>query len=353
MKKILLIEDNDDIRENTAKIIELANYNVLVSKNGKHGLETAIETRPDLIICDIMMPILDGYGVLHAVQKNDSIKNTPFIFLSAKSERDDFRKGMELGADDYISKPFEVTELLNAIDRRLKKNEIFKAQIAHDALDGIKDFPSLSTNRNILDSFTSGRYINSYEKKQKIYKEGGYPDSLYFIIKGKVKTYKTNDDGKELVTELFKEGDFLGYIPLLEGGSYKDFAEAIEVTELALIPKAEFIDLLEKNNDVAQKFIKLLAHNIADKEAHLLGIAYNSLRKKVAEALIMLQKKYRRSKSEKFVIDITRESLATIAGTATESLIRTLGDFKSEKLIEMTDGKILILDQVRMERLVN
>jgi CheY-like chemotaxis protein len=104
MKKILLIEDNDDIRNNTKEILELSNYKVVVAENGKVGVEKAIEHEPDLIICDIMMPVLDGYGVLHAVQKNEIIKNTPFIFLTAKTERSDFRKGMELGADDYISR---------------------------------------------------------------------------------------------------------------------------------------------------------------------------------------------------------------------------------------------------------
>src|SRR5688500_9225400 len=115
MKKILLIEDNEDIRTNTAEILELSNYTVIVAENGKVGVMKALETQPDLIICDIMMPELDGYGVLHAIQRNESIKNTPFIFLTAKTERTDIRKGMELGADDYVTKPFDGTELLNAV----------------------------------------------------------------------------------------------------------------------------------------------------------------------------------------------------------------------------------------------
>ncbi|MEO7045074.1 MAG: response regulator, partial [Ferruginibacter sp.] len=106
MKKILLIDDNDDIRNNTAEILEISNYDVVTAENGIIGVQKAIEHKPDLIICDIMMPELDGYGVLHAVHKNEAIKNTPFIFLTAKTERTDFRKGMELGADDYITKPF-------------------------------------------------------------------------------------------------------------------------------------------------------------------------------------------------------------------------------------------------------
>ncbi|HTH32036.1 MAG TPA: response regulator, partial [Lacibacter sp.] len=130
MKKILLIEDNDDIRENTAEILELANYKVVTAANGKLGIETALSEQPDLIVCDIMMPVLDGYGVLHALHKNESVKNIPFIFLTAKTERSDLRRGMELGADDYITKPFSGTELLNAIEGRLKKADLLKEEYA-------------------------------------------------------------------------------------------------------------------------------------------------------------------------------------------------------------------------------
>src|SRR5579885_2769730 len=116
MKKILLIEDNDEIRENTAEILELSNYKVFTASNGKIGLELAFEHRPDIIVCDIMMPVLDGYGVLMSLQKNSDTQNIPFIFLSAKAERNDIRHGMQLGADDYITKPFEGSELLSAIE---------------------------------------------------------------------------------------------------------------------------------------------------------------------------------------------------------------------------------------------
>lgn len=352
MKKILLIEDNDDIRNNTAEILELSNYKVIVAENGKTGVEKAIEHKPDLIICDIMMPVLDGYGVLHAVHKNEEIKNIPFIFLTAKTERSDFRKGMELGADDYITKPFNATELLNAVDSRLKKLDLLKKDLT-PGIEGLEHLMEASFGKNVLQSLTEDRNINKYKKKQNIYSEGNHPNRLYYVLKGKVKTYKTNEDGKELVTELFSPGDFLGYIALLEGAVYKDTAEALEETELAVIPKEDFEELINNNKEVAQKFIKLLAKNISAKENQLLGLAYNSLRKKVAEALILLQNKYKPAKDEKFAIDISRESLATIAGTATESLIRTLSDFRSEKLIDIKEGSITILNQKKLEHLLN
>jgi len=127
----------------------------------------------------------------------------------------------------------------------------------------------------------------------------------------------------------------------------------LEDCELAVIPKEDFEELINRNPEVAKKFIKLLAKNVSSKEDQLLGLAYNSLRKKVAEALIMVQKKYQGNKDEKFSIDISRENLATIAGTATESLIRTLSDFRGEKLIDIQNGSIKILNEKKLETLVN
>lgn len=352
MKTLLLIEDNDEIRENTAEILELAMYNVYTAANGKDGVEKAIELKPDLIICDIMMPMLDGYGVLHAIQKNESVKNTPFVFLTAKTDRSDFRKGMDLGADDYISKPFDSTELLNAIDRRIKKIELLKKDFTPDA-DGINQMINEISFADPVKSLTEHRSINKYKKKQVIYTEGNHPIQLYYVLKGKVKTFKSNDDGKELVTDLYSPGDFLGHIALLQGGLYRETAEAIDECELALIPKKEFEDLIKNSREVSQKFISLLAKNISEKEHHLLNIAYNSLRKKVADSLVVLKNKYHTQENDNFRIDISRENLATIAGTATESLIRTLSDFKSEKLIDIKDGYISIINEKKLAGMIN
>jgi CRP-like cAMP-binding protein len=323
-----------------------------MAENGKVGVEKAVEHKPDLIICDIMMPVLDGYGVLHAVHKNDAIKNTPFIFLTAKTERNDLRKGMELGADDYIMKPFNATELLNAVDSRMKKYDLLKHDLSPD-LEGLQQLMDMSLGKNIMEIFTEDRNTNLYKKKQVIYSEGNHPNRLYYIIKGKVKAYRTNEDGKELVTELFMPGDFMGYVALLEGTVYKDTTVALEETQLAIIPTEDFEDLINKNVQVAKKFIQLLAKNISEKESQLLGLAYNSLRKKVAEALLLLEKKYHANSEEEFLIDISRENLATIAGTATESFIRTLSDFRNEKLIEIKGGSIKILNEAKLTHMLN
>ena len=350
MKKILLIEDNDEIRENTAEILELSNYKVITAENGKRGVELAMGNKPDLIVCDIMMPVLDGYGVLMTLQKNTDTQNIPFIFLTAKAERNDFRKGMELGADDYITKPFEGSELLNAIESRLRKTDLLKQEL-QTGVEGV-DQLLFASGRESLKSLTEGRNIIKYKKKQQVYSEGNRPTRLFYVQKGKIKTFKTNEYGKELVIGLYNQGDFLGYTALLEGTAYHETAEALEDTELAVIPREDFEQLIYSNKEIAQKFIKLLVKNVSEKENQLLGIAYNSLRKKVAEALVTLKTKFKGS-NENFSIDISRENLASIAGTATESLIRTLTDFRSEKIIDIVDGNIKILNEKKLENLMN
>lgn len=300
-----------------------------------------------------MMPVLDGYGVLHAIHKNETVKNTPFIFLTAKTDRNDVRKGMELGADDFITKPFSGTELLNAVDGRLKKMDLLKEDLSPD-IKGLQYLMQASGGKDILHSLTEDRNINKYKKQQMIYSEGNHPNRLYYVLKGKVKVYKTNEDGKELVTDLFCPGDFLGYVALLEETVYKDTAQAMEETELAVIPKEDFDELIDNSKEVTHKFIRLLAKNISEKENHLLGLAYNSLRKKVAGALTLLQQKYQEKTDKEFVIKINRESLATIAGTAKESLIRTLSEFRHEKLIDINkDGSIVIVNPKKLEFLLN
>jgi CRP/FNR family cyclic AMP-dependent transcriptional regulator len=351
MKTILIIEDNEDIRENIAEILMLSHYKVLTATNGKEGIEAAQENKPDLIICDIMMPGVDGYGVLHVLHKDENTQNIPFIFLTSKSERSDFRSAMEMGADDYITKPFAGNELLNAIESRFRKVSIMEKRLTPD-LNGLNELMSTLDNKKSLEDLKNESNVTAYKKKQVIYKEGAHPHYLYYIHKGKIKTFKTHEDGKDLVMDLYTEGDFFGYISLLEGTVHKENAESIEETELMLIPKTDFEDLINSSPATAKKFIGLLAKNLATKENHLLGIAYNTLRKKVAEALVSLQKKYHVNKNEAYLVDISRDDLATIAGTATESLIRTLSDFKSENLIEIKNGKVIIANGKKLENLI-
>jgi len=123
MKRILVIEDDRTLLENTATFLEMKGFDTCTARGGREGIDKALQSMPDLIICDIMMPDLDGYEVLKTLRNISHTAVTPFIFLTAKAEKTDFRKGMQMGADDYISKPFDFTELLDAIEMRLEKAE--------------------------------------------------------------------------------------------------------------------------------------------------------------------------------------------------------------------------------------
>jgi CRP/FNR family transcriptional regulator, cyclic AMP receptor protein len=352
MKKVLVIEDNTAVRENIAEILELSSYNVITAEDGMQGIKQALLCKPDIVICDIAMPEMDGIGVLHMLRRNPDLKYTPFIFLTAKAERSDFRNAMEQGADDYISKPFSATELIQAIECQLRKHELIMQDLSFGNLTPY-GYDSNGGYNETLNLFLDGRIINKYKKKQIIYYEGNRPMYLFYLQKGKVKTSKRNEEGKEFVTELYHSGDFFGYIALMEAATYKETAETMEDCEIAIIPKSDFENLLNKNQAVSTRFIRMLAKNVTDKEKQLLNIAYNSLRKKVADALIMIQDKLLEDKTDKPLIHISRENMAAIAGTAAESLIRTLSDFKNEKLIDIKEGNVIILDKTRLANLLN
>ncbi|GGG12677.1 response regulator [Pontibacter amylolyticus] len=353
MKKILLIEDNQEIRENTAEILTLANYQVLEAPNGRLGVDLAKKEHPDLIICDIMMPQLDGYGVLHMLSKYPETASIPFVFLTAKSEKDDFRKGMNLGADDYLTKPFDDVELLDVVEMRLKKNEIMKAEFQRN-VQGLDNFIQEAKGYEELNKLISeNRRVTIFRKKQHLFSEGNYPSNLYFLNKGKIKTYKANEEGREYITSLYKDGDFIGYLDLLEEKAYRESAMALEDSEVYIIPREDFYTLLYQNRDVAGKFIKILSDNLADREERLLKLAYNSVRKRVAEALLFVEKQYKEDPNYKSEVSITREDLASIVGASKETVIRTLADFKDENLIDTRGSKITILNAQKLERMRN
>ncbi len=132
MTTILAIEDETKICENIQEILELEGFNVLTAENGSIGVQLAQKYLPDLIICDVIMPKLDGYEVLVTLRQDSNTIKIPFIFLSAKATKDDFRKGMSLGADDYLTKPFTPGELRLAIFTRLEKQTMMMTRYAQE-----------------------------------------------------------------------------------------------------------------------------------------------------------------------------------------------------------------------------
>lgn len=348
-KKILLIEDDEIIRENTAEILELANYEVITAEDGKKGVQKAKENAPDLIICDIMMPELDGYGVLYLLGKDPKTSTIPFIFLTAKSEKSDRRKGMALGADDYLTKPFEEMDLMNAIEGRLKRSKAFQQHFSKD-VEGLSDFVDRARGLKELEELTEAKQLRDYKKKDTLYYEGDYPNVLYFLNKGKVKTYRVHEDAKEYITGLVKEGEFFGYLPIMEGRAYDECAVCLEDSEVCKISKQDFLKLIEKNRDVSAKFIKMISNDLVEREKKLLSLAYDSVRKRAANALLELLERYGTGEKE-YQIEIPRSDLASMVGTASESVIRTLSDFKEEGLIEVSGKRITIKNKKGLENI--
>jgi len=123
MKKVLVIEDEPEMRRNITSLLSYHNYAPIAAENGRTGVETARREKPDLVLCDVMMPDLDGYGVLQALQSDPTLAGIPFIFLTAKGEKDDLRSGMDLGADDYLTKPVANADLVRAVAARLRRSD--------------------------------------------------------------------------------------------------------------------------------------------------------------------------------------------------------------------------------------
>lgn len=349
METILLIEDNKELLSNTEEILELAGYKVYTACNGIEGVEVALQCDPDLIISDIMMPKLDGFGVLHLIQKQPLMANIPFIFLTAKSDRNDFRKGMEMGADDFITKPFNDTELLNAIERQFQKLE----RIKDNSNDTIAQYLKQSNYETALNELLTDSKLNKYKKKQIIFEEDNHPQYVYYLKSGMAKSYKTNEGGKELTIQLYAPGDFIGYIAIIEKRTYQFTAQAMDDCEVILIARNAFIELIKSNTAFSLYVVEVLAKHNSQKAERMINLAYNSLRKRVSNSLLLLKNTFIQAQEEPFIINITREELANISGTTTESLIRTLSDFKDEKLVEINGRMIKILDENKLKNLIN
>ena len=349
MSTVLVIEDNNEIRENIVEILELADYEVVVAKNGKQGVEIALINLPDIILCDIMMPELDGYGVLYLLNKNPETTNIPFIFITSKSERLDLRKGMEMGADDYLTKPFGRLELLNAIEIRLKKKDL-QHHFYSKSLEKLDNLVSKNNGLTELKKIISERKSRLFKKNQVVHYEGDNATGIYLVLSGKIKTIKMAEDGRELMTGIYQPEDFLGINIILSNNPHDDTATALEDSYLCFFPKAQFDELLKLYPDVAGKFLKILSHEIRNKDAYLLQLAYQSVRKRIAEAILRL---FRQHNDETATISISRHDLAALSGTASETVSRTLTEFKNEGLIEKKGSILKILNHDKISTMKN
>ena len=342
MKSILVIEDDLIMRENIAELLDLAGYKVATARDGKEGLDKARQELPDLIICDIKMPEIDGYTVLHILAQDQLTAAIPFIFVTAKTEMEDLRKGMELGADDYITKPFEDSELLKAVEIRLKKSALINMQFNSDSKGFIEFLKEAEGMVGLKSRFDQDNYY-IYSKGDAIYAAGDQPHYVFFIAEGTIKTYNINPDGKELISGIFEEGDFFGYKPLFEDRTYRESAVVLEPAKLHKIPRDDFFALINQNRVVANKFISMISRDLTEKSEELMRMAYDSVRKRLAIKLLELIPEGTEQHTA-----ISRTDLAALLGTSLETLVRSISDLKDMGIIETDPQKITLLDRGRL-----
>ncbi|MDA9555453.1 response regulator [Pelobium sp.] len=345
--KILIIEDNEDIRESTAEVLGLAGYEVMTAENGKIGVELAQQHLPDLIICDIMMSELDGYGVLYLLSKTPETAVIPFVFLTAKAERADMRKGMEMGADDYLTKPFDDIELLNTVESRLNKKKK-QVEFYTKGLKTLNDFLQKVDGPAALKNLVDYKKVRNLKKGQIIYYEGDTAQGLYLVLSGKIKISCLSEDGREFLTGIYHEDEYFGIHDALVSRVHTESAAAIEDSSICILHKDQVDEILNKYPAIAMQFIHLLSVSLKEKEEQLMQMAYHSVRKRLAETLIRIKEI-----NNSHIFKISRDDLAAMAGMATETVSRTLSDFKEEKLIEKKGSEINLSDEKRLMNMKN
>ncbi|MBT8375881.1 MAG: response regulator, partial [Bacteroidia bacterium] len=297
---------------------------------------------PDLIVCDIMMPEIDGYEVLDQLSKSITTRNIPFIFLSAKTEKKDVRKGMNMGADDYLTKPFLEDELVSAIRSRLAKAEILKENHASSSSRSAQPDSELHSLNELKNYFDDNGTILIIKKEDVIYNENDHTNNVYLIRNGAVKCHRLDNHGKELVTGLYKEDDFFGYTSFNQNRPYAETAIAIMDTELVMLSLNQLKKLIAGNPDISIELLELLTIDLSNMKDQLIKMAYSSVAKKTASTILQFAEKINRCPDDP--IKISRNDLASVAGIATETLIRTLTTFKKDGLIKSEGRNIQVLD---------
>lgn len=338
LASILVIEDNLEVRENICELLELSGYTVYAAENGKEGVQQALKELPDLILCDVMMPILDGHGTLKVLRSNPQTQTIPFIFLTAKAEKEDFRSGMNLGADDYITKPFTDLELLNTVELRLSR----RSSSANTPNAAAFFDPEQHFERALL-KLVEAHPQRSYPARTHFFQEGEAPQGVFYLHSGRANSYAANDFGKELHLSLYRPGDLVGLHALLGQYPYRSSASAMTDCQATVVPREALEEWLRGDASLALHLLRLMARRMLNKNNLLLELAYSSTRKRVAEGLLRLYRYFGEGEAN-FSITLKREALAHLMGTTKETVTRTLSDFKEEGLVALKGSTLTLLD---------
>lgn len=341
MPKILIIEDNKEVRENIAELLELFGYETIQAENGKEGVKKAVIKLPDLILCDIMMPEEDGYTVLNKLSLNIQTSAIPFVFLTAKSEKQDLRKGMNLGADDYITKPYSDDDLIQTIKTRLEKSQSIKKYFKNKDTSWSKK--ELNTKLPLDELFRSSKIIK-FKKGETIYFENETQTNIYKAIEGQIKLLKEDKLGNEIILKIIEKNEAFAIESAIGEQIHLERAVCMNNSEVLTINLNEFKKNLSENREIAAWLLKSMSNNIAEKEKRLLSMAYKPTRKRLALVLLELNEKHPNLK-------YNRDELSSIIGATRETVIRLISDFKEKDIIYVEGRKIIIKDQQRLENI--
>lgn len=336
MKKILVIDDQALHRNTVVSLLEMANYDVEQAKNGKEGIEKALTLIPDLILCDIIMPELDGFGVQKLLLSHPQTRSIPFVFLSAKDNPEDIRLGMRSGSDDYLTKPVNQTDLLASVEVRIAK---IRQQNSFTEMqnNSFNEEKNLLTNMKEISTSAREKHIL---RKEKVYQEGDVAHYVYWVVSGTIKAAKTDYYGKSYITDIFASGSFFGHLPFQHHSEYNETATALEASVIGMIPKKDFLAAVYGKPQLNQYILHLTSQQLLDKNNRLLQLAYASVRERVA---LVLLKYASITSGELDLPTISREDLASIVGTTKESLVRTLSEMKKDGLLELNGRDIAVL----------
>ncbi|MFT4753373.1 MAG: CRP-like cAMP-binding protein [Salibacteraceae bacterium] len=218
---------------------------------------------------------------------------------------------------------------------------------------GISKFGTLCNES--LEAINYNKSCTAYKKGQILFHEDTRPLGVFCVNKGKLKVYKTGDDGKDQIIQISRPGDLLGYRAMIGEDLYPVTAEALEDVQVCFVPKTEFVRLLDSSKEFSNLLLKEACHELSKMTEMLTNLAQKTVRERLAVSLLMLNDVYKENKNEEDFaeINLTREDLANIVGTATETIIRLLHDFKEEKLIKTNGRKIMVLEPDNLVKVGN
>ncbi len=347
MNKLLVITGNEVAEVSIRTLPQLEGYEIFSANSGMKGIEIAKKEKPSFIICDLTLPDIDGYGISNMLSKNTVTGNIPFLLLNLSEESKSGNNHFNL----LVPAIKGSEQLVNSTTKDALSNKIENKENFHN-LDNLLQLLNSTNPDKIANGLTTGYRTRGFNKRENVYFEGDIPNMVYLVKKGKIKTVKLGPEGKEFIVGIYEKGEFFGYIAVLEDSTYPDTAVAAEESEVLLIPKDDFLTLINSDQQLGRHFIKLLANDISDIEERLMTLAFNSVRARVAGALLQLKKKHNSKKdTATCTLHVSRDDLAGLIGTTTESLIRTLTDFKHENIVDTDIGEIKILDTKSLEKI--